>query len=109
MSRFKKTKENFICENCGMEVKGTGYTNHCPACLWSKHVDITPGDRQEKCWGLMKPIGGGKKGKSYYIIQKCIKCGFERKNKLQKNDNFDKFVEITSNQDQSYQTRAQAQ
>ena len=26
-------------------MKGNGYTNHCPKCLWSKHVDINPGDR----------------------------------------------------------------
>ena len=32
-----KNKEDFICENCGAFVVGTGYTSHCPQCLWSKH------------------------------------------------------------------------
>lgn len=36
---FTRVIEDFICENCGTEVKGNGYTNHCPKCLWSKHVD----------------------------------------------------------------------
>lgn len=24
-----------MCEHCSAEVLGTGYTNHCPKCLWS--------------------------------------------------------------------------
>jgi hypothetical protein len=31
------------------------YRNHCPACLWSKHVDVQPGDRAATCRGLMRP------------------------------------------------------
>jgi len=50
--KFQKKKEDFKCEKCGREVIGTGYTNHCPDCLWSKHVDVNPGDRQSKCLGL---------------------------------------------------------
>ncbi|MST04461.1 MAG: RNHCP domain-containing protein [Candidatus Pacebacteria bacterium] len=54
---FIKVKEDFVCENCKTEVKGNGYTNHCPVCLYSKHVDVDPGDRLSKCGGLMKPMG----------------------------------------------------
>ncbi|MEA1909889.1 MAG: RNHCP domain-containing protein, partial [Patescibacteria group bacterium] len=54
---FIKTTEDFTCEHCGYNVKGTGYTNHCPKCLYSKHVDDVPGDRKNKCNGLMAPIG----------------------------------------------------
>ncbi|HCR42265.1 TPA: hypothetical protein DIV45_02815, partial [Patescibacteria group bacterium] len=36
---FIRTKEDFTCENCGHRVKGSGYTNHCPKCLYSQHVD----------------------------------------------------------------------
>ena len=56
MKMFQKNVEDFVCGNCGGEVVGNGYTNHCPKCLWSKHVDINPGDRAEKCGGMMKPI-----------------------------------------------------
>jgi len=45
--KFQKRIENFTCEKCGLFVKGTGYTDHCPNCLWSKHMDINPGDRKE--------------------------------------------------------------
>ena len=93
---FKKVVENFICENCGQEVTGSGFTNHCPSCLYSKHVDITPGDRQGKCGGLMKPIRVEKQGREYSIIHKCLKCGFEKPNKCQKEDNFDAVLQITA-------------
>ena len=56
MKKFTKRKENFICENCGHFVVGNGFTNHCPNCFFSKHVDINPGDRLCSCNGLMKPI-----------------------------------------------------
>ena len=76
--KFIKKVEDFVCEKCGDEVVGGGFTNHCPKCLWSKHVDINPGDRAEKCGGMMKPIGALKIGDSYSIIHQCEKCGFER-------------------------------
>lgn len=93
---FIKKEEDFICEKCGFEVVGNGYTNHCPQCLWSKHVDISPGDRREMCGGLMKPINIEKRGKEYTIIHKCIKCGFERPNKAVKEDNFDMIVQVSA-------------
>ncbi len=85
---FLRTKEDFVCENCGNEVKGNGYTNHCPKCLWSKHVDIDPGDREEVCKGVMKPTGVETKGGvSIKIIHKCQACGFERSASIVPADN----------------------
>jgi len=55
--QFQKRKEDFTCGNCRLSVKGNGYTNHCPRCLWSLHVDVNPGDRSEVCRGMMRPIG----------------------------------------------------
>ena len=57
--RFTMIDENFICENCGKVVKKLGYSarDHCPYCLYSKHVDIFPGDRENTCKGLLKPMG----------------------------------------------------
>lgn len=95
MSFIKKT-ENFVCEKCGHEVVGNGYTNHCPECLWSKHVDVDPGDRKNICMGLMEPINIEKKGREYTIIHKCINCGFIKKNKSQSNDNFHMIVQVSS-------------
>lgn len=72
--KFQRTIEDFICENCGEEVKGSGYTNHCPDCLWSKHVDINPGDRGNSCQGLMEPVDAYFKSQQWYLEQKCQKC-----------------------------------
>ncbi len=94
--QFQKNKEDFVCEKCGAIVVGDGYTNHCPECLWSKHVDVNPGDRAENCCGMMEPIGVEKKDSEYSILHKCVKCGFERKNKAQKTDNYDQLVQISA-------------
>lgn len=87
---FLKTKENFICENCGYTTIGNGYTNHCPKCLWSKHVDISPGDREEVCRGMMKPIGiETKGGVAVKVLHKCTACSFERFAPILSEDNQD--------------------
>jgi len=94
MKRFQRKKENFVCDKCGFEVIGDGYTNHCPHCLWSKHVDVNPGDREENCKGLMEPFGVEIKSGEYSIWHKCIKCGVKKKNKMSKGDNFDILTDI---------------
>lgn len=75
----------FICEQCLTQVKpltNGSFRNHCPNCLYSKHLDNKPGDRASQCHGLMSPIGikySSKKG--YQIIHQCKKCGKTGKNK----------------------------
>ena len=71
--KFQRRKEDFVCEHCGASVKGNGYTNHCPCCLWSKHVDINPGDRAESCGGLMEPVSVVSRQGHYLLTQKCQK------------------------------------
>jgi hypothetical protein len=95
-SKFKKKIEDFVCENCKAEVKGNGFTNHCPHCLWSKHVDIFPGDRAETCEGLMKPIDMEESRGEWSIIHKCQLCSKIQKNKTSKEDDFDKIVKIST-------------
>ena len=87
MKKFTRNKEDFTCANCSKEVVGDGYTNHCPYCLYSIHVDENPGDRQSRCGGLMKPIGLTKKNGEDKIIHYCQKCGQEKINRLSENDN----------------------
>jgi len=84
---FQIKKENFICEVCGRQVIGDGYTNHCPYCLWSKHTDINPGDRKSDCFGLMEPIGLIKKNQETKIVFRCLKCHQKKLNRTAKNDN----------------------
>ncbi|MBI4049553.1 MAG: RNHCP domain-containing protein [Candidatus Doudnabacteria bacterium] len=80
--KFTRTIEDFTCGHCGFFVSGDGYTNHCPQCFWSKHVDVHPGDRQNACRGLMKPVAIESKSQQFAVIHKCQKCKLERKNKL---------------------------
>ena len=84
---FKRTIEDFTCGQCGEKIKGTGYTNHCPACLWSKHADINPGDRKEKCGGMMRPIRMEIHKGDFYVVHKCEKCGIERRTRMSRDDN----------------------
>ncbi len=95
-SQFKRNIEDFVCEKCGFDVEGNGYTNHCPQCLWSKHVDVTPGDRAGICRGLMEPVRVEVKNREYIIIHKCVKCGLDLSNKAVKEDNFDMLVQISA-------------
>lgn len=94
-SQFKRVVEDFVCEHCGFEVKGSGYTNHCPKCLWSKHVDVFPGDRFEDCKGLMEPILVEKEKEKYVLTHKCIKCGSTKRNKVEEGDNFEEVIKLS--------------
>lgn len=91
---FKKVIENFVCEHCGAEVKGSGFTNHCPKCLWSKHVDVDPGDRAASCGGLMEPVVVEGASPDYVILHRCVSCGHEKRNKVSSEDSFEKILEI---------------
>lgn len=94
--KFIRTPEDFICLICGQSVKGTGYTDHCPNCLWSLHVDINPGDRKSKCQGLMEPVGVIQGKGSWRILYKCQLCSYTHFNKSANNDNIDAIIELTS-------------
>jgi|SRR5579859_1909542 len=55
---------DFDCCHCGRPVSadpwlsGVNHRNHCPYCLWSRHVDLyAPGDRLCACQGRMRPVG----------------------------------------------------
>lgn len=93
--KFQRTSEDFTCDQCGFFVLGNGYTNHCPKCLWSKHVDVNPGDRAAVCGGAMEPIGVELDGGEYTIQHRCVACGFERKNKVSKEDDFNAVLQLS--------------
>lgn len=76
--RFSKKVENFSCEMCGAKVAGSGYTDHCPKCLWGKHVDINPGDRASECKGLMRPMLTEHDRKGFIIEYRCEKCKIKK-------------------------------
>lgn len=94
--KFQRKKEDFTCERCGFVVQGSGYTNHCPRCLRSKHVDVNPGDRQATCLGLMEPVGIEMRSGEYVILHRCVRCGHEKKNKASKDDNFEVILQLSN-------------
>ena len=72
-------KIQFTCEHCGEVVRrgeGEPPRNHCPACLWSKHVEI--GGRETgnvgypPCGAMMRgtDVGGEQ------VVWRCVGCGF---------------------------------
>lgn len=97
MKRFNMIDEDFICENCNKMVSKTNYTarDHCPHCLYSKHVDINPGDRLNDCKGLLEPISIEKFKDTYKIIYKCNKCNKIHKNIMANDDNMDLIIELS--------------
>ncbi|MBU3669039.1 MAG: RNHCP domain-containing protein [Candidatus Taylorbacteria bacterium] len=94
---FIKKEEDFTCEKCDFFVNGNGYTNHCPNCLYSKHVDVFPGDRAESCGGLMKPVDVTGTQKEYIIRHKCIVCGYEKNNKVSEHDSIEVLASVAKN------------
>lgn len=97
MKKFVIKDETFICENCGKNVDKLNYTSrdHCPYCLYSKHVDINPGDRANTCKGLLIPYQIEKFKNTYKIIYKCSKCNIIHKNIIANDDNYEKIIELS--------------
>ncbi len=97
MKRFTRHIEDFVCANCGATVTGNGYTNHCPKCLWSRHVDNNPGDRASTCGGMMRPVAVESTGDGFIITHKCEKCGKQIRQRTCDDDDTDAIIEISRN------------
>ena len=85
-------ENGFWCKHCGAYVytlpgsSGVQNRNHCPFCLWSRHVDhFQAGDRLSACKAIMQPIGLTlKQTRNKYaccsigelmLIHRCRDCG----------------------------------
>jgi ribosomal protein L37AE/L43A len=99
MKGFTKTIEDFNCAHCGTVVHGNGYTNHCPHCLYSRHVDNNPGDRAATCGGMMKPVSVVSDGARFIITHRCEICGKEKRQRTSDEDNMDAIIELSKNSD----------
>ncbi|MEN3360559.1 MAG: hypothetical protein V7637_4541 [Mycobacteriales bacterium] len=88
-ARFQRRTEDFECGRCGQPVRGNGYTNHCPHCLWSRHVDVRPGDRAATCGELMEPVGALAEGGRTVLVQRCVGCGRVWRNRVADGDDPD--------------------
>ena len=92
----------FPCKNCGGYVStdplssGVRNRNHCPYCLWSRHVDLyAAGDRLAACKAPMRPIGLSlKTTRNRYaldsgelmLIHLCTECGALSINRIAADD-----------------------
>ncbi|MEM1166016.1 MAG: RNHCP domain-containing protein [Planctomycetota bacterium] len=86
---------SFLCVHCKRAVNeaafGTKHRNHCPACLWSRHVDEAVGDRRCACRHGMEPIAIAVRNASsrdgeWCIVHRCTGCGELRLNRIAGDD-----------------------
>ena len=79
--RARTRAPTFRCRHCGLDVPldapGTAHRNHCPGCLWSRHLDDdVPGDRAAECGSSMEPIAIAVRGDGeWLIVHRCTGCG----------------------------------
>lgn len=101
--RFTKNDSGFICGHCGKEVLplGSSSRNHCPFCLWSRHLDILPGDRAATCKGMMEPVRTEPDARrGFVILHRCTLCGYIGRNRAVPDakvqpDNMDELIRLT--------------
>jgi hypothetical protein len=94
--------DGFLCKHCQAFVSsasflsGVGNRNHCPYCLWSRHLDLyEAGDRLSACKSPMRPIGltikenrkkyGSGRGE-LMVIHLCIECADVSINRIAADD-----------------------
>ena len=78
-ARRRSGPSTFRCRNCGLDVAieapGTAHRNHCPSCLWSRHVDDVPGDRAAGCDAAMEPVGiSSRRDGEWAVVHRCRGC-----------------------------------
>mgnify|MGYP002401697433 FL=1 len=81
----------FTCGHCNFSVPrtapGTRHRNHCPVCLWSRHLDVEPGDRSADCGGIMEPLAiASRPNGEWTLVHKCLRCGVLNRNRVAGDD-----------------------
>lgn len=89
--RASRREDGFRCVHCGSPVHaaawGTSNRNHCPRCLWSRHVDGVIGDRRSACAQAMEPIAvAARPDGEWAIVHRCTGCGQLRVNRIAGDD-----------------------
>jgi hypothetical protein len=101
--KLSEESHGFKCAQCHNFVSAEAFTsgvqnrNHCPYCLWSRHIDLyKAGDRLAACKGQMEPVGLTLKQtlKKYarpasgelMLIHYCIECGKVSINRIAADD-----------------------
>jgi hypothetical protein len=91
--RARRRQSTFRCRHCRLDVPldapGTMHRNHCPSCLWSRHLDEhAPGDRASACAGSMEPIAlSVRDDGEWAVVHRCRGCATVRVNRIAGDDN----------------------
>jgi hypothetical protein len=72
-----------------MDAPGTAHRNHCPTCLWSRHLDDDiPGDRDAECGASMEPVGVCVRADGEWaLVHRCSGCSTVHINRIAGDDN----------------------
>jgi RNHCP domain len=72
-----------------MDAPGTAHRNHCPSCLWSRHLDDdTPGDRAADCGASMEPLAICVRADGEWaLVHRCAGCDTLHVNRIAGDDN----------------------
>ena len=82
--QFQSLTGEFRCRRCRLMVfpppSGGRHRNHCPYCLWSRHVDgRVPGDRASDCGSGMEPVGTfHRPNGEQVVLHSCLGCRIDR-------------------------------
>jgi len=102
---------DFRCIHCrtivsaDVALSGVQNRNHCPYCLWSRHLDLrVAGDRLCACKGAMKPVGLTlkRRNKKYarlcqgelMLVHQCSECLRLSINRIAADDIADTIYEV---------------
>jgi hypothetical protein len=94
---------DFTCRHCQRPVSAdparsrVNHRNHCPYCLWSRHVDLAEaGDRLAACKAEMEPVGlafkrrhkkyAGDQPGELMLVHRCTGCGTLSINRIAADD-----------------------
>jgi len=111
MTRYHNINRDFTCAHCGnfiptgIMAAGVNNRNHCPYCLWSRHLDLfQAGDRMAACKASMQPIGLTlKRGRKKYIsatrgelmlVHLCSECSKISINRIAADDVPEAILEV---------------
>ena len=95
------SQDVFKCKHCRRFVcpppGGGHHRNHCPFCLFSRHVDDKrPGDRMSTCGASMEPVGYFQRhNEEYVLVHRCLGCEFERFNRIAADDDIDLVLSLS--------------
>lgn len=107
----RPAEEMFTCVHCHLYVStspliaGVQNRNHCPYCLWSRHLDWRePGDRMCSCRAPMEPVAlttrrgrnkyAGERDGELMLVHRCTGCARHVINRIAADDDADAILAV---------------